>query len=89
MSVFVFMFPSLPDPNDLVDVGYIAERTGLSSETILGGKAGTGGIPVAIRKPRRWRRGDVDEWLASLGRPQEQRGRSKRISLVRRKTRAA
>lgn len=86
MSVYVFLFPPPPDPNDLVDVEYIAERTGLSPETILSGKAGTDRIPIALRKPRRWRRGDVDHWLAALGKPQEEE-RGKRLSLVRRRKR--
>ena len=83
MSVFIFyMLPLPPDPDDLVDAAYIAARTGLSEQSILKGKAGTKQIPVAIRKPRRWRRGDVDLWLQSFA-PKPQPKPAK-LSLVRR-----
>lgn len=52
-----------PRAGDLVDADYIAKRTGLSARSIKAGKAGINRIPIAVHRPRRWRKSDVDRWL--------------------------
>jgi predicted DNA-binding transcriptional regulator AlpA len=72
--------------DDSVRVEYLAERLSLSTRTILSGKAGT--LPLlklrTEKHPSRWRRADVDRWIAENA----QRKQS-RISLVRRSKRPA
>lgn len=61
--IFVLM-PLEPDrSNDEVGWEYIHERTGLAQSTILARKGGIKELPLARRKPLRWFRGQVDEWL--------------------------
>ena len=54
--------PEPARPDDLVDADYFARATGLSPVTVTQGKAGTGGVPLASKRPRRWRKSDVDRF---------------------------
>lgn len=55
-----------PEPeraDDLVDADYFARVTGLSPVTIRQGKAGTAAVPLASKRPKRWRKGNVDRFV--------------------------
>lgn len=59
----IIIFAPKPDPHDIVDASYIAERTGLTVRSVIDGKDGVKQIPRARRKPAGWFRHDVDAWL--------------------------
>lgn len=89
MSVFIFLIaPPDEHPDDLVDARYVARRAGCSASSVRHRAAGTGEIPRVSDDPLRFRRGDVDDWLARKIEASRERQRKKppvRISLVRRK----
>lgn len=67
-----------PEPqraDDLVGVDYFQRATGLARVTILQGKAGTGAVPLQSKRPKRWRKADVDAFqrarAAGLRAPRE------------------
>ena len=52
-----------PRADGLVDADYFARVSGLSRVTILQGKAGTGEVPRASKRPALWRKADVDRFV--------------------------
>lgn len=79
----VVMLAPPENPDDLVDAAYFARVTGLSERTVKEGKAGTKIVPVVTKRPRRWRRVDVDQFASTLLRAREEAARP-RTTLVRR-----
>jgi predicted DNA-binding transcriptional regulator AlpA len=85
----IFIIAPAPDPHDIVDASYIAERTGLSLRSVHDGKDGVRQIPRARRKPAGWFRCDVDAWLQKRAEAMRKPKTATGPCLVRRNKRAA
>jgi hypothetical protein len=81
--------PPSERPDDLLACEEAAHLLRVAPDTLRRGKAGTASIPRHSDRPVMFRRAEVERFLRERGRKGERREKSQRISLVRRKRKAA